>query len=58
MIRKSDGELVCECDDCGQEEYGGTLEFSAFIEDLREKGWRARKVEDEWQHDCPTCQGQ
>lgn len=54
-IRNVQGELQCECNDCGETHYGGTLEFQAFIADLKEQGWKTRKDDDEWQHLCPGC---
>lgn len=51
-----DGELVCECNECGSEHYGGCLEFGEFVTDLKEQGWRIRKEEDEFIHLCPDCQ--
>lgn len=56
MIRKDKGEYVCTCDECGDKNYGGTLEFHDFVQQLKEDGWRIRKDEDEWQHFCPECE--
>ena len=56
MIRKVKGEYVCECDACGEEAYGGTLEdFREFVEEIKAQGWRARKEDDSWLHRCPDC---
>lgn len=55
-IYKVANELICECDGCGQEHCGGTLEWSEFIQDLKDSGWKIRKEEDEWQHYCDDCQ--
>lgn len=56
-IRKDDGELVAECNECGMSEYGGTLEFREFVDQLKESGWAIRKDGDEWTHTCPDCEG-
>lgn len=55
MIHREDGELVCECNECGNEEYAGTLEFREFVQSLKEDGWKIRKDGDVWLHICPKC---
>lgn len=57
MIRRVRGEMVCECDGCGEEVFGGTEEFDQFWLRLRSEGWRARKDREsgEWSHQCPDC---
>lgn len=56
MISKEKGELFIECEDCGHREYGGTEEeFIKFWGGKKEQGWKARKVEDGWEHYCPSC---
>lgn len=57
MIYKDKGEFVCECNDCGEKEYGGTVEgFRDFVDQLKAAGWKIRKDGAEWQHACPSCQ--
>lgn len=55
MINRVDGEHVAECDDCGEEYMGGTLEFMDFIADLKKEGWRISKDGETWVHTCPDC---
>ena len=55
MIHKKRGELVCECHECGIEEFGGTMDFYEFIQQLKDTDWKIRKEEDEWIHTCPDC---
>jgi ribosomal protein L37AE/L43A len=55
MIKRVDGEHVAECDDCGEEYAGGTLEFTAFVADLKKEGWCISKDGDTWVHTCPDC---
>lgn len=55
MIRKDKGELVAVCEECGEEHYGGTLEWADFIADLKAAGWRIRKDGKEWLHLCESC---
>jgi hypothetical protein len=55
-IRNEKGELVCECDECGQEECGGTEDdFRKFVQSLEDGGWKIRKDGDTWEHFCPDC---
>ena len=55
MIHRENGELVAECNECGIEEFGGTLEFREFVQHLKDNDWKIRKEEDEWIHTCPDC---
>lgn len=62
-IRKVKDEFVAECNDCGTEEYGGTIDiksqsgFREFVQLLKDQGWRIKKDDDsdEWKHYCPEC---
>lgn len=55
MIGRKKGELVVVCEECGGDEYGGTLDFREFIEDLKSKGWKIKKTAESWEHICPSC---
>lgn len=55
-IRTVRGELLCECDECGAEAWGGCQDsFRAFVEELKEQGWKPVKTDDGWEHLCPSC---
>lgn len=54
-IHRENGELVASCDDCGHEYYGGTLDFSDFIRELKNEEWRIVKDGDQWRHFCTDC---
>lgn len=57
MIRNNKGEFVAECSECGAETYGGTEDdFRAFVEQIKEEGWKVRKDGEDWLHICPDCQ--
>lgn len=58
MLKKNRGETGVECDECGSEEWAGTLEFREFIDDLKEQGWCIKNVGGEWSHYCPDCEAQ
>jgi hypothetical protein len=55
VIRTEKGELIAECSECGEEHYGGTLEFRDFIDELKDLGWKIKKDGDEWTHICEGC---
>ena len=56
MIRKSNGEFVAECVECGAEFYGGVEDdFHRFIDAMKAEGWRIRNDGGEWQHFCDDC---
>lgn len=58
MIRRERGELIAECDNCGESSdcyFRGGDDWHEFIAELKEKGWRIRKDDDEWKHYCPDC---
>ena len=57
MIRREDGELTAECDSCGTSFAGGVQDdFQAFIDDLKDAGWRITLEDGEWTHTCDDCQ--
>lgn len=44
------------CDYCSEDidiDSGG--DWTDMISQIKELGWRMRKVDDEWRHMCPTC---
>ena len=55
MILNSKGEVGLECDDCGAEFWGGTLDFREMLDEAKAEGWRVEKLEGEWVHRCPYC---
>lgn len=62
MIKKTNGELSAECDDCGQEDRfgGGWRIWGEFLEIMREEGWQSFRDEcgsGKWIHLCPACVG-
>lgn len=57
--RNRGGDLVAECDQCGdstEEEIVAVNDWHEFIVEMKTAGWRiSRDADDEWQHDCPSC---
>lgn len=59
MLDRQGNHVVFECDGCGETEEGrgvyGRDDFTFFWEELRDQGWLAQKVGDDWQHWCLDC---
>jgi len=57
MIERGDaGTFDVECDGCGDVEtfdVGG--DWSELMSEMKDVGWTKEKVDDEWEHYCPTC---
>jgi hypothetical protein len=56
--RNRHGTHIFNCDECstGFSEHPDDRPFDEVWEELREKGWRARKGGDgKWEHTCPDC---
>ena len=56
MITRPKGELCVTCDRCGEQAFGGVLEWADFWAGMKEDGWRAHKNNEEWTHSCPSCE--
>ena len=57
MIDRQNGDLVFECDSCGEVLQTETSDFNSAWNQAKRDGWRARKVGTEWAHECPNCKG-
>lgn len=55
MIDRQNGDLVFECDTCGETLESGTSDFNSAWNQAKRDGWRAKKVGTEWVHECPNC---
>ena len=45
---------TASCDHCCiQEEFDG--DFDEIVRQMKENGWKIRKVDDDWLHFCPAC---
>jgi hypothetical protein len=56
MITRLYGEWCITCDECGENFFGGVLEWTDFWAECKESGWSAHKDGDEWQHCCNSCE--
>jgi len=54
-IERYNGEItfVCDGDRCNEIFETGTDEFHEGLRDLKNAGWKVRKVVNEWMHFCP-----
>ena len=44
------------CDSCTrQEEMETEFGFMDIVEQMKDTGWKNRKIKDEWQNWCPAC---
>lgn len=63
MIRRHRGELIAECDGCGEIFAGGCQEdFSDFVNELKDDGWKIVRSENDdgegnggYEHYCESC---
>ena len=55
MIDREYGKFIPTCDVCG-EILTAQDEFSDAVEDIKDQGWSANKIDGEWVHLCPDCQ--
>lgn len=49
------GPITFCCDDCGDVDETRCSDFASALAKSRSHGWKALKVEDEWEHRCPDC---
>ena len=49
------GPITFCCDECGELEETRCAEFSGAMAKVKAHGWKARKVDDDWQHFCKDC---
>ena len=56
MITRQGGDIVFECDDCGETYHTMTDFFPDAEDDLLSDGWRIKQEDGQWQHLCPVCQ--
>jgi hypothetical protein len=54
-LHRIHNEIHFECDDCHEELNTETSDFRDSIQVLREDGWTAFPIGDDWHHRCPDC---
>ena len=56
MIDRQGGDIVFECDTCGEVLESGTADFGSAWNHAKREGWRTRKIGTEWVHACSKCE--
>jgi uncharacterized protein YycO len=54
-IERDDGVYVAICDDCGDTEDFNLDDFSDVVDAMKERGWKSKKIDNEWENHCPDC---
>jgi hypothetical protein len=55
MIDRQNGDLVFECDTCGETFESETSDFNSAWNQAKRDGWRVKKIGTQWVHSCPNC---
>jgi predicted RNA-binding Zn-ribbon protein involved in translation (DUF1610 family) len=55
MLDRQRGNIVFECDVCGETLDSDTRDFGEAIRALKNESWKARKIGVDWVHACPGC---
>lgn len=56
VLDRQHGDVVFECDGCGEVLETDTADFGSALNMLKREGWRARKFDNVWQHYCGACE--
>jgi hypothetical protein len=56
MSVQDHGDIIFECDGCGEALDTGQVDFDSAWNFAKREGWRAKKIGLEWEHECPECQ--
>jgi hypothetical protein len=57
VIYRQHGLIMFECDSCAETLSTDTDDFDAAWFEARSEGWRARKIGERLEHQCPNCAG-
>lgn len=55
MMDRQNGDIIFECDHCGDTLDTETGDFSEAWAQAKSDGWNTRKVGSDWFHSCPGC---
>jgi hypothetical protein len=55
MLDRQHGNVIFECDDCGEVLDTKTSNFEAAHNLMKRQGWAAQLVNEQWQHFCSQC---
>lgn len=54
-IDRQHGDIVFECDGCGETLETAQADFGAAFNFVKREGWRAKKIGNVWSHYCDAC---
>ena len=49
------GLFEVSCDLCGDGDDFESGDFYGCVQDMKDEGWKIRKVGNDWEHICPEC---
>lgn len=56
MLDRQHSRIVIECDSCdATEESEKGEQFEPFWSRLKNEGWKAKRIGNDWVHGCPKC---
>ena len=55
MLDRQHGNIVFECDVCGETLDSDTRDFNEALRILKNESWSARKIGVDWCHSCSDC---
>jgi len=55
MLDRQRGDLIFECDACGDVLETETSNFDSAMNAMRREGWKSMKIKDVWVHNCSSC---
>jgi hypothetical protein len=55
VIDRQGGNIVFECDECGNALETEQADFSSAWNLAKRERWRTRKIGNDWVHKCPGC---
>jgi hypothetical protein len=57
-VLRQHGQIVFECDACGDTHESGTTDFHDAYADAKDAGWVSFKNDEgDWEHRCEACKG-
>ena len=53
--RNNHDEIAMVCDGCGEVEQTEHTDFFPALAEVKQVGWRAKWIDESWQHFCKDC---
>jgi Fe2+ or Zn2+ uptake regulation protein len=55
MLDRQKGNIVFQCDECGEVLETNTNDFDSARNLLKRERWAVEKIDGEWEHYCSNC---